>query len=152
LSRSNKLTSKPYWLIVKQDVGRMKVLTTGLPSGEEALPVFSFEDEAKMFLEFGAFDGWRVGKTTAGELMSMLIGPCVGVRKVALDPLPGPDAAALACLVSMERETFMESLLNVQLLPPFESRRSAVHRPVYTVICRRMPDNPETSELHAYTL
>jgi hypothetical protein len=130
----------------------MKVLTTGLPSGEEALPVFSFEDEAKMFLEFGAFDGWRVGKTTAGELMSMLIGPCVGVRKVALDPLPGPDAAALACLVSMERETFMESLLNIQLLPPFESRRSAVHRPVYTVICRRMPDNPETSELHAYTL
>jgi hypothetical protein len=152
LSRSNRLTSKPYWLIVKQDVGRMKVLTTGLPSGEEALPVFSFEDEAKMFLEFGAFDGWRVGKTTAGELMSMLIGPCVGVRKVALDPLPGPDAAALACLVSMERETFMESLLNIQLLPPFESRRSAVHRPVYTVICRRMPDNPETSELHAYTL
>jgi hypothetical protein len=152
LSRSNKLTSKPYWLIVRQDVGRMKVLTTGLPSGEEALPVFSFEDEAKMFLEFGAFDGWRVGKTTAGELMSMLIGPCVGVRKVALDPLPGPDAAALACLVSMERETFMESLLNIQLLPPFESRRSAVHRPVYTVICRRMPDNPETSELHAYTL
>jgi hypothetical protein len=130
----------------------MKVLTTGLPSGEEALPVFSFEDEAKMFLEFGAFDGWRVGETTAGELTSILFGPCVGVSRVALDPLPGPDAAALAGLVSMERETFMESLLNIQLLPPFESRRSAVHRLVYTVICRRMPDYPETSELHAYTL
>jgi len=130
----------------------MKVLTTGLPSGEEALPVFSFEDEAKMFLEFGAFDGWRVGETTAGELTSILFGPCVGVPRVALDPLPGPEAAALACLVSMERETFMGSLLNIQLLPPFESRRSVVHRPVYTVTCRRMPDYPETSELHAYTL
>jgi hypothetical protein len=129
LSRSNKLTSKPYWLIVRQDVGRMKVLTTGLPSGEEALPVFSFEDEAKMFLEFGAFDGWRVGETTAGELTSILFGPCVGVPRVTLDPLPDPDAAALAGLVSTEREAFVESLLNTQLLPQFESRRSAVHRP-----------------------
>lgn len=129
LSRSNKLTSKPYWLIVRQDVGRMKVLTIDLPSGEEALPVFSFEDEAKMFLEFGAFDCWRVGETTAGELTSILFGPCVGVPRVALDPLPGPDAAALAGLVSTEREAFVESLLNTQLLPQFESRRSAVHRP-----------------------
>jgi hypothetical protein len=129
LSRSNKLTSKPYWLIVRQDVGRMKVLTTGLPSGEEALPVFSFEDEAKMFLELGAFDGWRVGETTAGELTSILFGPCAGVPRVALDPLPGPGAAALAGLVSMEREAFVESLLNTQLLPQFESRHSAVHRP-----------------------
>jgi hypothetical protein len=114
---------------VRQDVGRMKVLTTGLPSGEEALPVFSFEDEAKMFLEFGAFDGWRVGETTAGELTSILFGPCVGVPRVTLDPLPDPDAAALAGLVSTEREAFVESLLNTQLLPQFESRRSAVHRP-----------------------
>ena len=129
MSRSNKLTSKPYWLIVRQDVGRTKVLTTGLPSGEEALPVFSFEDEAKMFLELGAFDGWRVGETTAGELTSILFGPCAGVSRVALDPLPGPGAAALAGLVSMEREAFVESLLNTQLLPQFESRRSAVHRP-----------------------
>ena len=152
MSRSNKLAPRAFWLIVRHDAGRMEAMTTDLPSGEEALPVFSLEDEASMYLELGAFDGWRVGETTAGELMSMLIGPCAGVRKVALDPLPGPDAAALACLVSMERETFMESLLNIQLLPPFESRRSAVHRPVYTVICRRMPDYPETSELHAYTL
>jgi hypothetical protein len=129
LSRSNKLTSKPYWLIVRQDVGRTKVLTTGLPSGEETLPVFSFEDEAKMFLELEAFDGWRVGETTAGELTSILFGPCAGVPRVALDPLPGPGAAALAGLVSMEREAFVESLLNTQLLPQFESRHSAVHRP-----------------------
>ena len=107
----------------------MKVLTTGLPSGEEALPVFSFEDEASMYLELGAFDGWRVGETTAGELTSILFGPCAGVPRVALDPLPGPDAAALAGLVSTEREAFVESLLNTQLLPQFESRRSAVHRP-----------------------
>ena len=73
MSRSNKLASRPFWLIVRHDVGRMEVLTTGLPSGEEALPVFSFEDEARMFLELGAFDGdWRVRDTGAGELISIL--------------------------------------------------------------------------------
>ena len=152
MSRSNKLAPRAFWLIVRHDAGQMEAMITDLPSGEEALPVFRFEDEARMYLELGPFDGWRVGETIAGELMSMLIGPCAGVRKVALYPLPGPDAAALACLVSMELEAFMESLLNIQLLPPFESRRSAIHRPVYTDKCCRIPDYPETSELHAYTL
>jgi hypothetical protein len=75
------------------------------------LPVFSFEDEARMFLELGALDGWRVRVTTAGELTSVLFGPCAGVRRVALDPLPGQDAAALVGPLSMERGVFIESLL-----------------------------------------
>ena len=70
----------------------MEVLRITLACGEEALPVFSFEDKAKMFLELGALDGWRVRVTTAGELTSVLFGPCVGVCRVALDPLPGRDA------------------------------------------------------------
>ena len=90
----------------------MEVLRITLACGEEALPVFSFEDEAKMFLEFDALDGgWRVRVTAAGELVSVLFGPCAGVNWVALDPLPGQDAAALVGPVSMERRVFMESLL-----------------------------------------
>ncbi len=108
MSRSNKLASRPFWLIVRHDVGRMEVLTTGLPSGEEALPVFSFEDEASIFLELGAFDGdWRVRVTGAGELISILYCLCASVRRIALDPLPGP-AAVLNDLVSMRREAFVE--------------------------------------------
>jgi hypothetical protein len=108
LSRINKLASRPFWLIVRHDVGRMAVLATGLPSGEEALPVFSFEDEARMFLDLGAFDGdWRVRETGAGELISILYCLCADVRRVALDPLPGP-AAVLNDLVSMGREAFVE--------------------------------------------
>lgn len=124
MSRSNKLTSRPFWLVVRHDVGRMGVLTIGLPSGEDALPVFSFEDEARMFVELGAFDGWRVEETAAGKLVSILFGPCAGVRRVALDPLSGPDAAAWAGLVSIERKVFMESLINLQLLPPPQVRDS----------------------------
>ena len=106
-----KSYSRPFWLIVKYRTGGMEVLRIKLASGEEALPVFSFEDEARMFFELGTSDGWRVRETAAGELISILFGPCAGVRRVALDPLPGQDAAALVGPVSMERRVFMESLL-----------------------------------------
>ena len=121
--------SRRFWLIARHRTGGMEVLRITLACGEEALPVFSFEDEAKMFLKLGALDGWRVRVTTAGELTSVLFGPCAGVRRVALDPLPGPDAAALASLVSMEREAFLEALLNMQQLRSCESGRSVAHRP-----------------------
>jgi hypothetical protein len=116
-----KSYARPFWLIVKYRTGGMEVLRIKLASGEETLPVFSFEDEARMFFELGTSDGWRVRETAAGELISILFGPCAGVRKVALDPLPDPDVAALAGLVSMGREAFMESLLNMQRLPSYES-------------------------------
>jgi len=57
--------------------------------GDEALPVFSHEEEAEMFLGLGgAGDGWRVRESSAGEIVSLLFGPCRGVRGVALDPTP----------------------------------------------------------------
>lgn len=97
-----------FWLIAGREAGVMKVLTVGLAAGEDALPVFSFEDEAAMFLGLGGFGGeWRVRVTTAGELVSVLFGPCAGVRRIILDPLPAPYAA-LNGLVSVEREAFME--------------------------------------------
>ena len=90
----------------------MDVLTSRLASGEEALQVFSFEEEARMFLELGALGGdWRVRVTSPGELISVLFCLCASVKWVALDPLPHPDGAALNHLMSMEREAFMEFLL-----------------------------------------
>ena len=124
-----KSYSRPFWLIVKYRTGGMEVLRIKLASGEETLPVFSFEDEARMYFGLGTSDGWRVRETAAGELISILFGPCAGVRWVALDPLPGPDAAALADLVAVGREAFMASLLNMQRLPSCESGRSVAHHP-----------------------
>lgn len=90
----------------------MDVLTSRLASGEEALQVFSFEDEARMCLELGALGGdWRVRVTSPGELISMLFCLCASVKRVALDPMPNPDGAALNHLMSMERKAFMEFLL-----------------------------------------
>ena len=61
--------------------------------GEQALPVFSGDGEAEMFVWLGgAFeDGWRVRETSGGELVSILYGPCAGVGRMALDPSAGDD-------------------------------------------------------------
>jgi len=75
-------------LISKTDHGRMEVLTLD-DDGKEILPVFSHEEEAEMFLRFGDLACcWRVRESSAGEVVSVLYGPCAGVREVALDPLP----------------------------------------------------------------
>jgi len=48
-ARPSNLTTA-YWLIENQEAGGTEVLTVGLEGGKEALPVFSFEEEARLFL------------------------------------------------------------------------------------------------------
>ncbi|MDP9456803.1 MAG: hypothetical protein M3Q60_13740 [Actinomycetota bacterium] len=90
-----------YWLIARRGVVWTEVLTVEV-GGEKALPVFSFEEEAGLFLLFGdAGPGWRVRKTAAEEVVHVLFGPRAGTRRVVLDPLPavlGEDANLLASL------------------------------------------------------
>lgn len=112
----NSLGSRSLWLLAKVEAGRMSIMITGLSGGRTALPVFSFEDEAGMFRELAApRAGWRVRETAAGELVSVLLGPCAGVSRIFLDPLPGPDGGVptdLAGLVEMDREAFVALLLD----------------------------------------
>ncbi len=88
----------------------MEVHTIG--PDDEALPVFSFEEEAEMFLRLEALEeGWWTRETTAGELISLLYGPCAGVRRIALDPLPAVcGGEAMLDLVSLERKDFAQTL------------------------------------------
>jgi hypothetical protein len=103
-----------YWLIAKNDNRRLEVLTTGEPGGEEVLPVFSHEEEAEMFLRLGqvAFEGCQTRESTSGELISVLYGPCAGVERVALDPLPEMLTARTVELVSLSRERFVDLVLS----------------------------------------
>ncbi len=113
----NEQRANPHWLIVKYETSRLDMLTTNLAGGEEALPVFSFEEEARTFLEYGALEGrWRIRETTAGELISVLFGPCAFTERIVLDPLPKMDVGVLSHLVSMPREDFVEFLMNKQKL------------------------------------
>jgi hypothetical protein len=43
----------PYWLLVKRGRGRLEVLTTSLTDGRRVLPVFSFEEEANLYVRLG---------------------------------------------------------------------------------------------------
>jgi hypothetical protein len=73
--------SSTFWLVVRHEDRQMEMLMVS-SSGVQALPVFSGDGEAEMFVWLeGAFeDGWRVRETSAGELVSILYGPC-GDRK-----------------------------------------------------------------------
>ena len=68
-----------------------------------------------MFLELrpvASGEGWRARRTSAGELVSVLYGPCSSARRVALDPLPGMLGRGKSTdLLAIERNGFLRMLL-----------------------------------------
>lgn len=99
----------------------MKVLTVDLFAHGEALAVFSFEEEARMYLRLRTGGpGWRVRQTSAGELVSVLYGPCADAKRVVLDPVSESSGEALAGLLSMDRDGFLQTLLSE--VPSFTQR------------------------------
>lgn len=104
---------KAYWLIARQENGQTKVLTTDIAGDKKVLPVFSYGEEAEMFLGLGGLeDDWQVKKSAAGDLLSVLFGPYSSVGRVALDPLPETVAGMTANLfVCLDRERFMDRLI-----------------------------------------
>lgn len=114
--RERPARRRRFWLLAKHERGRLEVLAAELSGGERSLPVFSFAEEAELFLGLGAFSStiggdWRVRETEAGELASILLGPCRGVERVTLDPLPGIGAEPVNRLASLGRERFVRFLL-----------------------------------------
>lgn len=109
--RPRRSSWSAYWLIVKDEHGPIQVLTLGSGNGK-ALPVFSFEEEAQIFVWLGvASDEWRVRRTGAGELISVLYGLCASVKEVALDPLPEMVGEEAVGLVSLDRDRFIEHVM-----------------------------------------
>ena len=97
-----------YWLIAEKQNYSLGVLTIRTDDEQETLPVFSSEQEAQIFLRLGGVTGgWRARRSSAGELVSLLSGPCAGVKKVALDPSPEMVVEGTVGLVSFLRESFM---------------------------------------------
>ncbi len=118
-------TRRRLW-IVRHETHRMDVLTVEDGDGEEILPVFSFEEEAEMFVLIeGPGAGWRAMEATPGEVASVLCGPCAVVGKVALDPPPAVCGDRIIDLVSLGREAFLEILLGGEKAP---SSRRVLHR------------------------
>lgn len=137
------LAQQPLWVLSEhQNGGQIDVLTIEYSDGR-VLPVFSFEEEAEIFLWFRTSRAdWRVRQTTSGELVSMLYGLCMDVEKVALDPPPLEiTGEAILDLVSLKREDFVRTLLHKgepqacgqvrlgrhpSLMPPLRSLRGRI--------------------------
>ncbi len=103
------------WLIADLTDGNMDVFTID-DGGERVLPVFSFLDEAQMYvrLQLGSplkALGWRPRASSAGEIVSVLYGPLSDVARVALDPLPEVCGASVLDLLCVRREAFVRSLV-----------------------------------------
>ena len=113
-----------WWLVAKDGRLRKEMLTVDCDGGR-ALPVFSSEGEAELFvwLEAACQDGWRVRETSAGELVSILCGPCADVRGVVLDPLPDVAKAEKAGHVIMARKRFLDRIVVLGRVTPVPAAR-----------------------------
>jgi hypothetical protein len=103
-----------YWLVARNENSRLEVLAIGLAGTEEAIPVFSHEEEAELFLRLweAGFDVWQARESSAGELISVLCGPCASVERVVLDPLPEMLVERTVGLVSLSRKHFVDLVLS----------------------------------------
>jgi hypothetical protein len=101
------------WMIARAGEGRLEPLCVRAAGTSRVLPVFSFEEEAEMFLHLGGYvdSGWRARESSAGELVSVLCGPCIDVEGVALDPLPEMLEDGTIGLVEVGRRRFVGQLL-----------------------------------------
>jgi hypothetical protein len=107
----NGAAGRARWLIVSLTDGKTDVLTLD-GGGDRVLPVFSFRDEADMYvhLQLGT-PGWGPRVFSADEIVSMLLGSLSDTTRVALDPLPEACDKTLLDLLCVRREAFVRSLL-----------------------------------------
>lgn len=101
----------PQYVITRHGKGSLEPLCISLETGEKALPVFSFEELARRFLERNVpGSGWRVKEFHNGDLITLLIGPCANVEGVLPNPLPDLLKAKDALLNPVDRENFVAFL------------------------------------------
>jgi hypothetical protein len=104
----------PRWLIANLKDGKMVALTLN-GGGGRVLPVFSFRDEAEMYVRLQlTAPGWEPREFSADEIASMLYRSLSDVSRVALDPLPEVCDKTVLDLLCVGRETFVRTLTGVE--------------------------------------
>lgn len=102
-----------YWLISGVS-GQDGVLVLDLAGLGPSLPVFSFREEAELFLALGGLgEGWRAVESGTGEFLSLFFGPAANVKSVVLDPLPIMLRDSTAGLVGLSLGRFMDRFLGI---------------------------------------
>jgi hypothetical protein len=106
------------YLIARREGNRLEVLTLAAQPCREILPVFTTAGAARDFLRSGGVGGdWRARVSTAGELVSLLVGHLPHVDRIVLDPVFGVSAGD-AEPRSTSKEEFVAALLAEPLAAP----------------------------------
>lgn len=105
------------YLIVHNDSNRLNLLTMPTDGGE-SLPVFSGEIAAHSFLRSNGLkeEDWHVRESTAGELISLLMGHIADVNLVTLNPLSQDTKAESAAQETVDKRDFIGSLMREPIL------------------------------------
>ena len=103
------------YLIARHENNRLELLTLAASPGGEVLPVFGTARAARDFLRDGGFGGgWSVRESSAGELVSFLLGHLADVESVPRDPRPGPPEAGLR---GTRKKEFVDALMGEPFAP-----------------------------------
>ena len=106
------------YLIARREDNRLEVLTLAAQPCREILPVFATAGTAQDFLRRGGVGGdWRVRESTAGELVSLLVGHLPHVDRIFLDSVFGVSSGE-AEPRSTSKEEFVAALIAEPLAAP----------------------------------
>ena len=104
------------YLISRHTHHRMEVWVSPV-NDEQAMPVFSTPRAAGEYLRSKNLGiDWHVRESTAGELVSLLMGHVADVGTVVLDPPPGVSASKDSSLNCLSKEAFIGSLMKEPML------------------------------------
>lgn len=108
---TTKLKQRSYWLLVRDTENGIETLTTGLSDSGRMLPVFSFEEEAEMYLCMrGSRDEWRITEILPEKLRSLFDTVLDNIASVTLDPIPENSFFDTSGLLSITRQDFIVRL------------------------------------------
>lgn len=104
-----------YWLVERDGSQESEIMTIRSTASQQTLPVFSFREEAELFLYLRGsgedpHNGWRVRQTAPGELLSLFRTVLGGLTHVTLDPIPEVSSLDTSGFLSIAREDFVVRL------------------------------------------
>jgi hypothetical protein len=109
----NEGPSRLRYLIARREGTRLEVLTLSARPRGETLPVFTGAGAARDFVRNAGGD-WRVRESTAGELVSLLVGHLPRVDRIVLNPVFGVSDGGTEPR-SATKEEFVASLMDERL-------------------------------------
>ena len=99
-----------FWVACRSPGALSDPLTVDVPGLGEALAVFCFEEEARLYMGYGD-DGLHPCPVDPSELAALLRGPWSRFDRVTLDPMPGKDAGLMLRLASTRREDLLDHVV-----------------------------------------